>query len=259
MMKLSKALFLSATFAKACNAERILEGDIHSCACEAIEFEFEINCEAIDTMMESMTFLKSNNCAAVCTEDEAPDCFRHYLIVQSHHDFCPEEGIPEEIEDGFHDFDTACTACAIDRKATEGAEDCPVGTCDKGPGDDAYAALILNDCGKDCSSDECKDLYFTLRYQHDKCEHDTISSASEEGMHDLEVPCGIHKCNYDGVDNNLVCVDDHDDHDHGDDHGDDHDEETDIAREMGDGASDAATAGLTGAASFFAGVLYFMA
>ena len=52
MMKLSKALFLSATFAKACNAERILEGDIHSCACEAIEFEFEINCEAIDTVSD---------------------------------------------------------------------------------------------------------------------------------------------------------------------------------------------------------------
>ena len=213
--------------------------------------------------MESMTFLKSNNCAALCTEDEAPECFRHYLIVQTHHDYCPEEGIPEDIEDGFHDFDTACTACAIDRKATEGAEDCPAGTCDKGPGDDAYAALILNDCMQDCSSDECKDLYFTLRYQHDKCPHDTISPASEEGMHDLEVPCGIHKCNYDGVDNQLVCVDDHDDHDHGhDDHGDDHDdhdEEKAPAPAMVDGASGAATAGLTGAASFLAGVLYLMA
>ena len=215
-------------------------------------------------MLESMAFLKSNNCAAICSEDEAPECFRQYLIVQSHHDHCPEEGLPEELEDGFHDFDTACTACAIDRKATDGAEDCPVGTCDKGPGDDAYTALILNDCGKDCSSDECKDLYFTLRYQHDKCDHDTISAASEDGMHDLEVPCGIHKCNYDGVDNQLVCVDDHDDHDHEHDHGDDHDEETDeetaIAREMGDEASDAATASLTGAVSFFfAGVIYFIA
>ncbi|KAL7497847.1 hypothetical protein ACHAWT_007729 [Skeletonema menzelii] len=107
-------------------------------------------------------------------------------------------GIPKEIEDGFHDFDIACTACAIDRKATEGAEDCPVvvETCDKGPGDDGCAALILNVCGTDCSSDQCKDLYFTLRrIQHDKCDHDTISSASEDGMHDLEVPCGIHKCN----------------------------------------------------------------
>ena len=217
--------------------------------------------------MESMTFLKSNNCASVCTEEEAPDCFRHYLIVQSHHDYCPEEGIPVEVEDGFHDFDTACTACAIDRQATEGAEDCPVETCDKGPGDDAYAALILNDCGKDCSSDLCKDLYFTLRYQHDKCDHNTISSASEDGMHDLEVPCAMHKCNYDGVDNQLVCVDDHDDHDHGDehdDHGDehddhDHDEDKETTAAAVDGTSDAASAGLTGAASFFAGVLYFMA
>ena len=50
MMKLSTALFLSATLVNACNAERSLEADVHSCACEAIEFEFEIDCEDIDTV-----------------------------------------------------------------------------------------------------------------------------------------------------------------------------------------------------------------
>ena len=52
MMKLSKALFLSATLVNACSAERSLEADVHSCACEAIEFEFEINCEDIDTVSD---------------------------------------------------------------------------------------------------------------------------------------------------------------------------------------------------------------
>lgn len=51
-MKLSKALFLSATLVNACSAERSLEADVHSCACEAIEFEFEINCEDIDTVSD---------------------------------------------------------------------------------------------------------------------------------------------------------------------------------------------------------------
>ena len=53
MMKLSKALFLSATLVNACSAERSLEADVHSCACEAIEFEFEINCEDIDTVSDA--------------------------------------------------------------------------------------------------------------------------------------------------------------------------------------------------------------
>ena len=49
-MKLSTALLLSATLVNACNAERSLEADVHSCACEAIEFEFEIDCENIATV-----------------------------------------------------------------------------------------------------------------------------------------------------------------------------------------------------------------
>ena len=49
-MKLSKALFLSVTLINACTGERSLEADVHSCACEAIEFEFAIDCEDTATV-----------------------------------------------------------------------------------------------------------------------------------------------------------------------------------------------------------------
>ena len=51
-MKLSTALYLSVALINACNgnAQRSLEADVHSCACEALEFDFLINCEDTDTV-----------------------------------------------------------------------------------------------------------------------------------------------------------------------------------------------------------------
>lgn len=51
-MKLSTALYLSVALINACNgnAKRSLEADVHSCACEALEFAFEINCEDTATV-----------------------------------------------------------------------------------------------------------------------------------------------------------------------------------------------------------------
>ena len=115
-----------------------------------------------------MQYLKANGCATTCTEEDAPECFRNYLIVQTHHDYCPEEGVPQEIEDGFHDFDTACSGCGISRKSTEGAADCPAHTCEVGRGNDAYVALIEGGCLTDCSSETCKEKFLILRVEHDE-------------------------------------------------------------------------------------------
>lgn len=101
-MKIFTALLLS-TWICACEAtsvtRRRAEGDIHACACEAEEFNFEIDCANTAAMIDSMQILKTKGCATECGEETAPDCFRHYLIVQSHHDYCPEDGVPEEVED----------------------------------------------------------------------------------------------------------------------------------------------------------------
>lgn len=89
-MKLSK-VFLLSTLACTCKAA---EEAAHSCACEAEELGFQINCAATDVMLSSMAFLKSSGCATDCS---SPECEKNYLIVQSHHDYCPEAGVTEEV------------------------------------------------------------------------------------------------------------------------------------------------------------------
>merc|ERR1712087_949553 len=107
----------------------------------------------------------------------------------------------------------------------EGAPDCPAANCEDTSGNDAYTNLIENGCNIDCSSDTCRDLFFTLRIVHDTCDHDVLSTAAEEGLHDLERPCAAQICNDPNAGENQFICDDHD-HDH-DDHGDSHDDHDD--------------------------------
>lgn len=180
-----------------------------SCACVAEDLGFTIDCADTQTMLASMAYLNANGCASVC---DSEGCVLNYYIVQAHHDYCPEADIPEEIEDGFHDFDTSCSGCDIKRDYVEGAPDCPVPNCEDGSGNDAYTNAIATGCNLDCSSDTCRDLFFTLRTVHDSCDHDALTPASEEGLHDLERPCAAQICNQaSGASNQLVC----DPHGHG--------------------------------------------
>ena len=60
-----------------------------------------------------------------------------------------------------------------------------------------------------------------LVVEHDLCPHDTLSRASEEGLHDLEEPCAKQLCNVEGAEMTAPVCDDHDDH-HDDHHDDGH-------------------------------------
>lgn len=192
------------------------EVSAESCACAAKELGFEIKCGDDTAMLAALNDLRSNGCETDCS---SPICVRNWMVVQSHHDYCPEGGIPQEIEDDFHDFDSTCSGCDISRKAQAGVEDCPIPNCADSSGEDAYLALVDSGCLTDCSA--CKSDFLTLRTVHDSCPHDTISQAAEEILHDFEEPCAIHQCNVPGADDSQLVCDDHDhDHDHGDDHGD---------------------------------------
>ncbi|CAB9509690.1 expressed unknown protein [Seminavis robusta] len=185
----------------------------NSCACLAQDLSFTINCDDTATMLTALNDLKTSACATACTSDE---CVKNYYIMQSHHDYCPEAGIPQEIEDGFHDFDDSCTPCKIQRKPTEGAPPCPTPNCEDNSGNDAYTKLVDSGCGTDCSSDICRDAFFTVRAAHDTCPHDTLSRAAEEGLHDLEIPCANQICNP-GEEDQITCKeeDEHELEDHG--------------------------------------------
>eukprot|EP00588_Corethron_pennatum_P005516 CAMPEP_0194292360 /NCGR_PEP_ID=MMETSP0169-20130528/45462_1 /TAXON_ID=218684 /ORGANISM="Corethron pennatum, Strain L29A3" /LENGTH=373 /DNA_ID=CAMNT_0039040519 /DNA_START=17 /DNA_END=1138 /DNA_ORIENTATION=+ len=178
-------------------------GDEEPCACMAEEHDFTIDCKDTAGMLNSLTELKTRTCATNCS---SPECVKHYYVIQAHHDYCPEEDIPEEIEDGFHDYDQGCTHCAIKRLFTEGAPSCPIPNCEDNSGNEAYVSMMDNNCLTDCSTDVCREHYFMLRAAHDSCDHDVLSTASEKGLHDMEVPCAAQLCNQAiGDDNQLVC------------------------------------------------------
>lgn len=181
------------------------KGSLGKCSCVKDEYLFDIDCSATKRMQDALKFLKDNKCAEKCDSDE---CSKQYLIVQSHHDYCPEADIPEEIEDGFHDYDEQCKGCDIVRKYQDGAPDCPKPNCQDGSGDKAYKKLLESGCVKNCGTQVCKDNFFTLRTVHDLCDHDAITQESEEGLHDFEGPCKDVVCNFPGSEEDqLTCPD----------------------------------------------------
>ena len=250
-MKLSSTVFLFLSlFGKASAGG--------TCACEAEELGWAINCADTVAMTDALDFLATNGCATDCSSE---GCEKNFYIVQAHHDFCPEENIPEDIEDNFHDYDEICTLCEIRRQFVEGAPDCPAPSCEDQSGNEAYTSLMAQGCNLDCSSTECQSLFHVLLITHDACEHDVLSTAAEQGYHDLERACVNAVCNdVSGVlADPLVCLDDHDDHgDEHDDHGDEHDEHDDHDEDDHDDESAGVSVG-TGAAAVLMGAAVLLA
>ena len=200
-MKFAFALLL-ATLATATAAEAEAV-HTHKCACEAAEFGFDIDCNNTAAMLDALAYLKESTCATDCTSAE---CEKNWLIMQIHHDYCPEEGVPEEIEDGFHDYDMTCKHCDIVKPRNEGAPDCPIPACTDSSGNDAYVALVEGGCMTDCSTSLCHDNFFILRAIHDGCEEGVLTTDAEKGLHDLEEACAAHICNAPGgMEDPLFC------------------------------------------------------
>mmetsp|Transcript_5256 Transcript_5256/g.7098 ORF Transcript_5256/g.7098 Transcript_5256/m.7098 type:complete len:227 (-) Transcript_5256:106-786(-) len=174
----------------------------HFCACEAEEFGFEIDCTQSDEMIAAMENLASAGCAQDCSTEE---CEKNWLLVQTHHDYCPTDVLPQTVEDGFHDYDEECASCDITRQPIDGLENCTVSACDNS-GNEAYDTLLDLGCNSNCTLAGCEEAYFTLLTTHDQCDHDVLSDAAEDGYHDMEEACeDLYKCNAVGKDP-LVCV-----------------------------------------------------
>lgn len=226
-------------------------GAAEKCACMAEELGFAMDCSDTAAMLEALMVLKSSGCQSDCS---SPECEKNWYIVQAHHDYCDEDDMPNEIEDDFHDFDEVCESCDIQRAFIEGAPMCPTPNCADDSGNEAYVSLVENDCASDCAPDACRDAFFLLVATHDNCDHDTLSVAAEEGLHDFEDVCTMHTCNSgDGIDQ-LVCDEDHDDEDdHG--HGDHGHDDEDGKMSTSGGAS---AVGVIGAGSTVATAIIFM-
>jgi len=185
----------------------------HSCACEAQEFKFKIDCTDAAQMATALNTIKTKGCAADCTVAE---CEKNYLIVQSHHDFCREDQISEDLEKSFHDYDQSCKKWVCDiKKYVEGAETCPDPNCTDKSGDEAYGRMLAAGCKDACDTADCKKDYLTLVSVHDSCPHDTLSETAEKGLHDMEDACQkLYKCNVKDADKySSTCEEDDHNHD----------------------------------------------
>jgi hypothetical protein len=183
----------------------------NSCACEAEENGFSIDCANSELMLNTLAALIADDCSTDCS---SAACHKNFLIVQSHHDFCLHDEVPSPVEDAFHDFEEVCEHCAITRKRDPDLSNCPISVCDN-RGDEAFEALLKGGCVNGCSSPTCGNNYQILRSEHDNCDDGTISESAETGSHDLEEICEAFECNSlltdQRVAEQLICDDDHND------------------------------------------------
>ena len=197
-------LFMAAAFAEAMPFRRsILSGDEaaeyecrrsageevqESCACVAGRLGFNINCTDAATFTYAINFLSVNGICSSC--EPSDECVKQFAILQTHHDYCHHEEIPEDAEQEIHDFEAFYEGCSIKRRHDPDLDDCPAGTCSTAKTElPSQAQLDAADCATDCSSPTCKEYFQAILWAHDNCEHDEILQIHETALHDLEEIC----------------------------------------------------------------------
>ena len=167
------------------------EEEMKSCACAAAEHGFDIDCTNPAPISAAIAYLSANGVCASCEPTE--ECKRQFSILQTHHDYCHHEEIPEAAENEIHDFEAFYSgddSCFIMRRYDTTLDDCPTGVCATASTDlPTQADLDAADCGNDCSSSTCKTYFQQILWAHDNCEHDEIEQFHETALHDLEETC----------------------------------------------------------------------
>ena len=164
------------------------EEEKESCACAAGRLGFSIDCDNQAVMNAAITYLSTNGVCASCAPTD--ECKKQFAILQTHHDYCHHEEVPEEAEHEIHDFEAFYEGCTIKRRYDTQLENCPVGACATAKTDlPTQAQLNAADCDTDCSSDACKSYFQAILWAHDNCEHDEIEQFHETALHDLEETC----------------------------------------------------------------------
>ena len=57
------------------------------------------------------------------------ECAQAFLIIQSHHDYCPHDTLTRYEEELFHEWESKCFGCSIKRKYDASLKSCPVIDC----------------------------------------------------------------------------------------------------------------------------------
>merc|ERR1711959_179403 len=230
MTKATAVLILLVGFAHLCHAEEDHHDHAHEkCACLAKEYGVTLSCDDVKQVQTSIDFLE--DAANDCNGTASDACKKEYFILQSHHDHCPHDALPESNEKAIHDFEEKYEDCFIPRQFNPDLSACPKVDCKASDSfTKAAETLAASACDTSCASDECKTAFQTILSGHDNCEEDDLPSGVEKALHDYEDACKDVLCNTRSTPYNPdeeVCGDHDDDEDHGDkDHSDeDHSDE----------------------------------
>jgi len=206
----SNAVIVATTlsFAVVEGAANVAGKSSNSCACDALEYGFNIDCSNQDAMNQAIATLESNNCSVECNSSML--CKKNFLIIQSHHDYCFHEEVPEVIQTGIHIYENVCTEvhCDINMKFDSESRKCPPVDCETKVGDEAWQVMVMSDCSSDCSSSDCANNFRIIKAVHDKCPRDTLSTVVEIGYHDVDEACEAFGCNLavaDADESQLIC------------------------------------------------------
>ena len=159
--------------------------------------------------------------------DEFPDCVKNFMIIQAHHDYCPEDKVPAAIETDFHTFEEkGCMGCKIDKAYDATLTTmCPLVDCTDKPLIESARALIEAGCSETgsppvttcCQNPSEHGAWRIVRSFHNMCDADDIAALGtvietfiEEAIHDYEedceAVCQVGKCYIRPPDSTRVVV-----------------------------------------------------
>ena len=77
---------------------------------------------------KAQTDAEEYNCRFLKNGD-VKTCAQAFLIIQSHHDYCPHDTLTRYEEELFHEWESKCHGCSIVRKHDPDLKNCPVVDC----------------------------------------------------------------------------------------------------------------------------------
>jgi len=155
------------TFTFLLAAKVVSAADLPTCGCHAEALGFKIECTKSAPIQTAYDYCK-NNCLTDCKSDE---CKKNFAIVESHHDFCLHDQVPQEVEVGFHDLEEVCAKeCVIGRMKDPDHKVCEAYTCSNYfATETVIKTLEDNNCATTCPEATCGLAFRNLRVIHDTC------------------------------------------------------------------------------------------
>lgn len=185
------------------------------CACIAAEEGFTIDCSDTSSVDTAVSYLSANSCENVPTDENAEEaCHKSFLIVQSHHDFCPHDTLDKSVEGVMHVYEDHYESCQIGRQYDADLSNCPAVTCSDSAALNSAIDTLYASCNTTCTSNECTAAFQMVLTAHDTCDEDDLPGTIEVSLHDFEETCEAALCNSvtEAIDLSAVECDDHDDH-----------------------------------------------